>query len=213
MLIAASRLNDAFVSLVDDEARGGRLTEKALQYAVHAACVHRRSLCDLRTIGIDQFRGRVEELKRADLDVSYALAVSWLTWIQAHSGDWSAIAELSRPRAILERLLEIQEDYDKGNLHLYLGALDTLLPASMGGSPETGRIHLERSIQLSGGRYLMTRVIYARQYARLQFDKELHDRLLREVLAADPREEGMTLANVLAQREARKLLAESNDYF
>ena len=45
------------------------------------------------------------------------------------------------------------------------------------------------------------------------FDRELHDRLLKEVLAADPHVPGMTLSNVLAQREAAELLASSHDYF
>ena len=32
----------------------------------------------------------------------------------------------------------------------------------------------------------MAKVIYAEQYAKLVFDKELHDRLLTEVVNADP---------------------------
>ena len=40
----------------------------------------------------------------------------------------------------------------------------------------------ERAIEISEGKTLMAKVIYARQYARLVFDQELHDRLLQEVL-------------------------------
>jgi hypothetical protein len=47
----------------------------------------------------------------------------------------------------------------------------------------------------------------------LVFDKELHDRLLNEVVAADPVIEGMTLTNKIAQERARELLAGSDDYF
>jgi hypothetical protein len=83
----------------------------------------------------------------------------------------------------------------------------------MGGKPEKGRAHFERSLELSGGHYLMTKVIYAERYARLVFDKELHDRLLQEVIDADPVAAGMTLANTLAQRRAKELLAESDEYF
>ena len=59
----------------------------------------------------------------------------------------------------------------------------------------------------------MTRVVYAEQYARLVFDRELHDRLLQEVIDADPDVPGMTLTNLMAQERARELLADSNDYF
>jgi hypothetical protein len=45
------------------------------------------------------------------------------------------------------------------------------------------------------------------------FDKELHDRLLTEVLEAEPRARGFTLTNTLAQEQAIDLLAESDEYF
>jgi len=47
----------------------------------------------------------------------------------------------------------------------------------------------------------------------MTFDRELHDRLLNEVLAADPDEPGLILSNVLAQQEAQILLDTSADYF
>ena len=59
----------------------------------------------------------------------------------------------------------------------------------------------------------MTKVIFAEQYARLVFDRMLHDELLADVLAADPRVEGMTLTNRVAQLRAQELLAGSGDYF
>ena len=59
----------------------------------------------------------------------------------------------------------------------------------------------------------MAKVLYAKQYARLMFDQELHDRLLNEAIAADPEAEGLTMINYLAQRQAAELLAESADFF
>ena len=45
------------------------------------------------------------------------------------------------------------------------------------------------------------------------FDRELHDRLLNEVLAADPSYKGWTLSNVMARREAEALLQSADEYF
>ena len=45
------------------------------------------------------------------------------------------------------------------------------------------------------------------------YERELHDRLLNEVLAADPTVPGATLTNVLAQEQAADLLATADDYF
>jgi hypothetical protein len=56
-------------------------------------------------------------------------------------------------------------------------------------------------------------VEYARGYARLVYDRELHDRLLSEVLGSPVQAEGLTLFNTLAQQEARQLLESADDYF
>nr|MDJ0801395.1 TRAP transporter TatT component family protein [Desulfobacterales bacterium] len=45
------------------------------------------------------------------------------------------------------------------------------------------------------------------------YDRPLHDRLLNEVLAADPAVPGMVLQNTMAQDQARALLASADDYF
>ncbi|MCK5366558.1 MAG: hypothetical protein KAR22_26460, partial [Gammaproteobacteria bacterium] len=60
---------------------------------------------------------------------------------------------------------------------------------------------------------LRAQVELAKRCARLTFDRQLHDRLLNEVLAADSEEPGLTLSNVLAQQEAKILLGASADYF
>ena len=83
----------------------------------------------------------------------------------------------------------------------------------MGGHPEQGRRHFERAIQISDGKFLMDKVVYAEQYAKLTFNQKLYDRLLKEVLAANPVVPGMTLANEVAQQKAKTLLAKSDDYF
>ena len=94
-----------------------------------------------------------------------------------------------------------------------MGILLTLRPPALGGKPDEARDHFERAIELSGGRDLTAKVEYARSYARLLYERKLHDRLLNEVLAADPYADGLTLGNVLAKDDALALLAEADDYF
>ena len=54
-----------------------------------------------------------------------------------------------------------------------------------------GRAHFERALELSGGKNLMVYVLYAKYYARLLFDRALHDRLLTEALNKDPEVPGV----------------------
>ena len=108
---------------------------------------------------------------------------------------------------------ELDPDFKPGDVERYLGVMNTLRPPALGGKFDKGRGHFEHSIALSGGRDLGAKVDFARYYARTLYEQELHDRLLNEVLAADPVEPGRTLFNTLAQRDARALLESGADYF
>ena len=83
----------------------------------------------------------------------------------------------------------------------------------MGGQPELAREFFEKAISESHGHDLNAKVEYAKGYAKLLYERELHDRLLTEVLEADPNQDGFVLTNVMAQKEAATLLAEADDYF
>ena len=212
LLLAASTLNGSFAVLVDDPERVRLLSDKAMRYAEHAACVAESPLCDARQLDFDAFSEVVGSLDGDDVPMTYALGVAWVGRLQANSDDWAVIAELSRARLLMEKVLALDETYGNGGPHLYMGGMETLLPASLGGKPEKGRFHFERAIAIDDA-YLMTRVIYAEQYARLVFDQELHDALLNQVLDADPVVEGMTLTNRIAQERAAELLESSTEYF
>jgi hypothetical protein len=113
----------------------------------------------------------------------------------------------------MERALALDETYEAGAIHTWLGVLSSLRPPALGGEPDVAKAHFERSLELSQGRDLSVKVEYARRYARLMYEQELHDRLLNEVLGAPVTEDGYTLFNVLAQRDAEALLASSAEYF
>ena len=212
LLLAASALNGSY-SIFADEERASLLTKKSLTYALHAACISNKQLCNLRSQNYEEFQATVDKTSDKDVPVTYAVAVAWAGWIQANSGDWNAIADLARVKYLLERVIVLDETWENGGPHLYMGGLETIFPKSMGGDPEKGRDHFLKALSLSDEQYLMTKVVYAEQYARLVFDKELHDRLLNEVVSADPVVEGMTLTNKIAQARAVELLAGSDDYF
>ena len=100
-----------------------------------------------------------------------------------------------------------------GAVNMYLGILNSLRPPALGGKPEVGRGYFETALELTGRRDLSVQVEYARGYARLVYDRELHDALLNEVLAGEVNIPGLTLTNSIAVHDARELLASADDYF
>jgi len=214
LLSSAAKLYTAYTSVfIKDRVRAKKMTDKALDYAFRAVCLQKPDACSLRSIRHQAFLDILSEMGIKDVPVLYTLGETWASWIQAHRDSLVAIAELSRVEAIMNRVVELNELYEDGSAHFYLGVFSTLLPPALGGRPEEGRRHFEQAIEISGGKNLMVKVTFARQYARLIFDRKIHDRLLHEVLQADPNFPGYTLINTLARKEAQELLDSADNYF
>jgi hypothetical protein len=214
LLLAGSKLYGAYAAaFVKEPERAKRLALKARDYSDRALCAHDVKLCNVLEKPYEEFAAAIAALKVDDVPLLYASGTAWAGWIQANSSDWNAIANLAKVKAAMARSVELDETYSHGEGHLYLGVFATLLPPALGGKPEEGRVHFERAITLSAGRDLMAKVEYARRYARITYDRELHDRLLKEVLDADAVEPGLTLSNVLAKRQAKELLGSAESYF
>jgi hypothetical protein len=195
-------------------------SRRARGYGRRALCLRNEALCAAAAGFFDDFEQELSKTDARDLSALYGFGSAWVSWgsawvswVQANSSDWNAIADLPKVQALMERVVALDEGREMGAAHLTLGVLYTLRPASLGGRPELGRRHFERAIELSQGRNLMAKVLFAKQYARLVFDRVLHDRLLQEVVEVEPKARGFTLSNTLAQEQARKLLAGSDDYF
>ena len=214
LLLAGAKLYGSYSSaFVDDELRSQRLASKSLDYARRALCLELESLCLASAQKLNVFEDSLGTSSRSDLKAMYAYAVAWSGWVQANTSDWNAVADLAKVTALFERCLELDETYDRGGAHLYLGVIKSLLPAALGGKPELARIHFERARSLSAGENLMVNVLMAKHYARTVYDQELHDQLLLEVQAARADYTGYTLINTLAKSRAEQLLAESADFF
>ena len=214
LLLAGAALYSSYAgAFVDDPERAARLAVKGRDYGWRALCESKRRTCDIWSAPYPEFEAVINDMGVQQVPVLYGAGAAWATWIRSASDDWSAVADKARVDAMMRRVVALDESYEGGAAYLYLGILATLLPKAMGGHPEEGREAFERVIELSGGRHLMAKVLIAEKYARIVFDRELHDRLCREVIEADPEAPSLTLVNVLAQAQARQLLEESEDYF
>ncbi len=214
LLITGADLYGAYAGVfVENDDRAARLNEKALEYALRGACAHDGDYCDLRGIEVPAFEALLDGAGQDDVPVLFSLGGAWAGYIQTHTDDWNAVAELSRVRLLMERVVALDEDYRYGQAHMYLGVLNSILPASLGGRPEQARDHFERAVALSEGRNLLARVLFAEHYARLVFDRELHDAQLHKVLEAEPDVPDLTLQNTYAKQQARQLLDSADDYF
>ncbi len=197
----------------DHNGDAAELTAKARRYGERAICLAHDPACGWAELDYDAYVQALERLKKRQVPELFGYAVGWLSHLRATSDSWGTVADLPRVEAALNRLVALDEAYQGGGAHIYLGTLNSLRPPALGGQPEVARGHFERAIELSGGKDLSAKVEFARSYGRLLYDRELHDRLLTEVIEAPVEADGYTLFNVLAKQEAEELLASADDYF
>jgi hypothetical protein len=214
MLRAASELYAAYGTVfVDDPARARRLTVRSLEYGRRALCADQPSSCTLWDRPYTDFTEGLASISESATASAYTAGLAWLAYIRAHREDWSALAELPSAEALLLRVRELDSQYRPASMAHLLGVLNTLRPPALGGRFDQGRAYFEEAIERSDGLNLAVKVDFARYYARTLYERELHDRLLTEVLETAPRQQGLTLMNTIAQRDARALLDSADAYF
>ncbi len=214
ILSAAATLYATYGAVfADDELRASRLTTRARGYALAAMCESYAAACDWSDLSYDDFVASLAGVGPRDAEYLYTYGFASLAFLQAHSSDMNSLAELPRVEALFDHYLDISGDEVNGSVYTYMGILLTIMPPALGGKPEEAREYFEKAIVVTEGRDLSAKVEFARGYAKLLYERELHDQLLTEVLAADPYQDGFTLSNVLAQEDAAALMAEADDYF
>ncbi|MCP5091657.1 MAG: hypothetical protein GY949_12110 [Gammaproteobacteria bacterium] len=197
----------------DEEVRASRLTARARRYALKAMCESYSPACGWPDATYDEFIATLDGIGAKKAEYLYTYGFASLAFLRAHSSDVNSIAELPQIEALFDHYLDISGDAVNSSAYIYMGILLTLRPPAAGGEPERAREYFEKAIALTDGRDLGAKVELARSYAKKLYERELHDQLLNEVMAADPYQDGFTLSNVLAQEDAAVLLAEADDYF
>jgi len=214
LLESGAQLYGAYASsFTDTEASKKALADRAFLYASHAICIRDKNFCDVKTISYFEFERRLDAVEKVEAESLFIFVSSWAGYIEANSADWNAIAELPKVKAGIQCVLEVDETVSNGSAHLYMALMESLLPATLGGKPELAKKHFDRAIELSKGKNLMAKVLYAEKYARMKFDRDLHDKLLQEVIESDSGSSDQTLINAIAKQKAEELLLDGNDYF
>jgi len=214
LLRAAAILNNNYASLfITKPQRKKLIATKSLEYATNALCLQDNAACAVKKLSYGDFSKLIATINKESLPFYFTLAASWAGWIQANSDDWNAVAQLAKIRAIMQQIVKLDEGYQQGDAHLYLGVLDTLVPPALGGQIDRARKHFEKAITLSAGKNLIAKVYFAERYARMTFDRTMHDKILNEVINAKDTEVTLKLSNAIARNKAQYLLESANDYF
>lgn len=158
------------------------------------------------------FRQSLQQLKKVDVPALFWTAFAWAGWVNLNRDNPKAVFELNIVKAMMQRVLELDETFFFGAAHLFFGAMNASMPKMLGGDPEKAKQQFDRSLKISNGKFLIAKVYLARYYAVSTLDEDLFNKLLTEVLEA-PEDilPGYELLTSVAKDKAKKLMAQKED--
>jgi hypothetical protein len=158
-----------------------------------------------------------DAIKKAPKD-----AIPALYWYSTNMGKWAGakgFATILRYKddikATMMHVLALDPngEFFHGAVYRYFGAYEAKTAGLAGGSLPKSEENFKKAIEIAPN-YLGTKVLYADYYCSKKQNKELFEKLLNEVIAADAgSDEAIAPENKIEQKKAKALLAEIDDKF
>jgi predicted anti-sigma-YlaC factor YlaD len=192
--------------------RARKLYLRARDYGLRGLDARHNGLAD-KLRGVRDVAPALGALNKDDVPLVYWTAASWALAIAAGKEDMALVSQLPAPGALAERALALDEGWDEGAIHEFFISWEVARGTDED-ALRRAKEHLDRALALSKGKKLGAIVSYAEAVSVARQDRAEFTRLLQGVAGADVEADAPhRLANVLAQRRARLLLAHADDLF
>jgi hypothetical protein len=149
-----------------------------------------------------------------DVPFLYWTAAAWGAAISISKDDPALVSDQVIVEALIDRALELDEDFDHGAIHGFLISYEMARQGAPGEAAERARKHFDRALELSQGKLASPLVSLAESVAVEKQDKAGFQSLLNRALAINPDTAPESrLQNLVAQRRARWLLGRVDELF
>ena len=147
-------------------------------------------------------------------------AVGLASAINMNKDKMDLVAQLPTAKAMLQKVLEMDAKNEPGDKmmaalpHVAMGMLYSSTAKDMGGDPVKATAEFKKANDLTGGKFLLAQVFYARKVGVMTQDKKLFHETLMKVLATPPSIwPEQRLAGEIAHRRARRYLMQEKELF
>ncbi|UCE18624.1 MAG: hypothetical protein JSV84_17530 [Gemmatimonadota bacterium] len=164
--------------------------------------------------GIEELASELDHFNKRDIPGLFWTAYAWGNMINLQQDNPKLVAEIPKVILMMQRVLELDEDYFFGGGHLFFGVYYGSRPQELGGNPLKAKHHFERAIEINDGKYLMAKFLLVKYYAVSVQDREMFDQTLQEIrLAPSDLFPEQGLANKLAKRYAERWIGRIDEFF
>lgn len=190
--------------------------------ALYTRCLeHGKAALNSQGFNADPESAPLTELDHAlnDATARQVPALFWTASCMAkrtdmHRTDPQSIAQLARAARLMERVMALDENFYYGGPHLFFGVYYGGRAPMFGGDFAKSEAHFAKVRAATGGRLLMTDVMYAEFLARQRLDRDaFHQKLAAVIAAPDDLFPEMALANRVAKQRAQYLLGKEAEWF
>jgi hypothetical protein len=155
----------------------------------------------------------VAKARKDDVPLLYWTAASWGAAISLGIDRPDLAVDFPTVRALADRALALDAEWNKGAIHELMISLDSL-PEALGGNSARAREHFTMAVAIQKGLSPGPYVTLATGVSVPSQDRQEYERLLKEALAIDPEKDPSNrLVTLVYQRRARVLLERVDEKF
>lgn len=155
----------------------------------------------------------VQALKADEVPFTFWAGASWAAAL-ASSRDMFMLPQIPQFDALIDRALELDEDWDKGAIHSFLILYEMTSPTRTGDKAARATKHYQRAVELTQGKQAGPHVAYAENVLLPAKDRAGFEAALKKALAVDLNADpGARVVNTFAQRRARFLMGRIDRLF
>lgn len=198
----------------EDHERASGLYRRCQEHALHALSLAGLPAADVFSLPLRELERRLAALGRDAVPALFWSGTCWARWIDMNRNDPQRLAELGKAVTLVQRVLELDENYYHGSAHLFFGVYYGAKPPMLGGDFKRSREHFEKGRAVTQGKLLLADMLQAQYLARQEQDRrQFHERLTAVINAAPDIYPQMALINAIARKKAKQLLDHEEDLF
>jgi tetratricopeptide (TPR) repeat protein len=194
--------------------RATNLYDRALDYALRLIATEDKKFPDQFKKDVASAEAAAKKLEKEDAPGLLFAGLALASAINLNRQDLARVVDLPKAIALIKRAHELDPKFYNAGAAMTLGIIYCSQGKAIGGDPDLGKKMFEEAIHATDGKYLMTKVMFARFYAVIVQDRDLYTKTLKEVIAAPndlyPQQR---LANALAKKRAERYLKKIEEYF
>lgn len=159
-----------------------------------------------------EFVPSLQAFGKDDLEALFWTSFAWGVYINLNRHNIRAVADLPKVKAMMERVIAIDDTYFYGMPRLFMIVYYSM-PPMFGGNPVKAKAEYDRVKEISGDKFILTDFFMAKYYAVQVQDREMFEYLLDKVENAEDDVIPERLFTAVAKKKASFISKKAGEFF